>query len=221
MSAIDELVREFGRLPGIGPRTASRLVYHLLRHERQDIRRLARRLDDLAERVRRCDRCGAFTEDPVCQICRDPSRDGSVLCVVEGAFEVQAIDRTGRFRGRFHVLGGRLSPLDGIGPDALNVDSLVARVRQGAEGEGPGVTEVILATSPSVEGEATAVYLEGVLRPLGVRVTRLARGIPVGSDLEYVDGSTLAEALSGRREVGEGGIVKDDAGTVSRRQEEG
>lgn len=197
MSALDQLVKEFGRLPGIGPRTATRLVYHLLRGSREEALRLAGAIEMLAERVHPCQRCGTFAEAEVCAICRDPSRDRSVVCIVEGAFEVQSIETTGRYRGLYHVLGGRLSPLDGVGPEALNVAPLLERVRS----EPGGIGEVILATSPSVEGEATAVYLEGVLRPLGVRVTRLARGIPVGSDLEYVDGSTLAEALAGRREV--------------------
>jgi recombination protein RecR len=198
MSAFEALVREFSRLPGIGPRTAQRLVHHLLKGPPGDLKRLAQALEDVAERVRPCARCGAFTEMEVCQVCRDPARDGALLCVVEGASEVHALEATGRFRGRFHVLGGRLSPLDGIGPEQLRVSDLLNRVREGQE----GIQEVILATSPSVEGEATAVYLEEALRPFAVRVTRLARGLPVGSDLEYVDGSTLAEALAGRREVG-------------------
>jgi recombination protein RecR len=151
----------------------------------------------LVERIRPCSICGNFTEGERCEICRDPERDGSVICVVEGAFELRSIDRTGEYRGLFHVLGGRLSPLDGIGPEELRLAPLIRRIQ---ESEG-GVREVILATNPSVEGEATAVYLEGLIRPLGPRVTRLARGIPVGGDLEYVDGSTLAEALSGRREM--------------------
>jgi recombination protein RecR len=140
---------------------------------------------------------------------------------VEGAFEVQSIERTGRYRGLFHVLGGRLSPLDGVGPEALSVGALVTRIRGNDDGTTPEIREVILATSPSVEGEATAVYLEGVLRPLGVRVTRLARGIPVGSDLEYVDGSTLAEALAGRREVRAGVEPSDDGRSASRSNEDG
>ncbi|TVP50603.1 MAG: recombination protein RecR [Gemmatimonadales bacterium] len=197
MSALDELVREFGRLPGVGPRTATRLVYHLLRGRREDAHRLAGAIEALLERVRPCSRCGTFAEADLCEVCRDPSRERSLVCVVEGAFEVQSIEKTRRYRGLYHVLGGRLSPLDGVGPDDLAVAALAERIESGQE----GIVEVILATSPSVEGEATAVYLEGVLRPLGVRVTRLARGIPVGSDLEYVDGSTLAEALAGRREV--------------------
>jgi len=208
MSALDELVREFGRLPGVGPRTATRLVYHLLRGRREDAHRLAGAIEALLERVRPCSRCGTFAEAALCGVCRDPSRDRSLVCVVEGAFEVQSIEKTSRYRGLYHVLGGRLSPLDGVGPDDLEVASLVERIKTGEE----GIVEVILATSPSVEGEATAVYLEGVLRPLGVRVTRLARGIPVGSDLEYVDGSTLAEALAGRREVRSEGL-RDPSGS--------
>jgi recombination protein RecR len=197
MSVIDEVTRELARLPGIGPRTATRLAFHLIRVPREEAFRLAGSIRAMAERVRPCGRCGNFTELEVCEICADTSRDRGTLCVVETPFEVLSIDRTGQYRGLFHVLGGRLSPLDGVGPEDLNVATLLQRVQ--GEGE-DGVHEVILATNPSVEGEATAVYLETELRPLGVRVTRLARGIPVGSDLEYVDGSTLAEALAGRRE---------------------
>lgn len=197
MSSIDRVTTELARLPGIGPRTALRLVHHLLRGRRDDARRLARALEEMAERVRPCSICGNVTEEDRCTICSDPRRDRSVICVVEGAFDVGAVERTGQFRGLFHVLGGHLSPLDGVGPDQLAIRALVDRIDRG-EGE---VSEVILATNPRVEGEATAVYLEGLLRPLGVRVTRLARGMPVGSDLEYVDGSTLAEALAGRREM--------------------
>lgn len=197
MSSIDRVAAELARLPGIGPRTALRLVHHLLRGNRDDARRLARAIEEMAERVRPCGVCGNVTEEERCAICSDPRRDRSVICVVEGAFDVGAVERTGQFRGLFHVLGGHLSPLDGIGPDQLNIRGLATRI-QAEEG---GVREVILATNPRVEGEATAVYLEAMLRPLGVRVTRLARGMPVGSDLEYVDGSTLAEALAGRREM--------------------
>lgn len=197
MSVIDEVTRELSRLPGVGPRTATRLVYHLLRGTTDDVRRLSRAIEALADRVRPCRLCGNFSEGEICHICADSGRDRSVVCVVENAFEVRSIDQTGEFRGLFHVLGGRLSPLDGVGPRELNVEGLVTRVEDPAG----DIQEAILATNPSVEGEATAVYLEGVLRPLGVRVTRLARGIPVGSDLEYVDGSTLAEALAGRREM--------------------
>jgi len=197
MSAIDHLSSELSRLPGIGPKTANRLVHHLLKGPKEDIRRLGLALHEVADRVRPCDDCGNFGEDTVCAICSNPRRDPSILCVVEEAYEVGAIERTGQFRGLYHVLGGHLSPLDGIGPDELSIGKLLARI----EGADESATEVIVATNASVEGEATAVYLENVLRPRGVRVTRLARGIPVGSDLEYVDGTTIAEALAGRREM--------------------
>jgi recombination protein RecR len=197
MSLIDQLAEDLARLPGIGPKTALRLVYHLLKGSPDDARRLARSIRDVADRVRPCTRCGNFTEHELCSVCTDPRRDPAVLCVVEEAYEVGAIERTGRYRGLYHVLGGRLSPLDGVGPEQLNVRGLVERIRE----SGGVLREVIVATNASVEGEATAVFLEGAVRPLGPRVTRLARGIPVGSDLEYVDGSTLAEALSGRREM--------------------
>jgi len=197
VSVIDEVTRELSRLPGVGPRTATRLVYHLLREPPEEARRLARAVEALVERVRPCVVCGNFSEDERCPICRDPKRDRSVVCIVESAFDVRSIDRTGEYRGLFHVLGGHLSPLDGIGPEDLNIQDLLERVEE----SGGGVKEAILATNPSVEGEATAVYLEKVLRTRGLRVTRLARGLPMGSDLEYVDGSTLAEALAGRREM--------------------
>lgn len=197
MSAIEHLAGELSRLPGIGPKTAQRLVYHLMKGSPDDARRLSQAIRDLADRVRPCRRCGNFSEDELCPVCSSPRRDRSTICVVEEAYEVGSLERTGRYRGLYHVLGGRLSPLDGVGPEELNVASLVARIREGEE----TVQEVIVATNTSVEGEATAVYLENLLRPLGPRVTRLARGIPVGSDLEYVDGTTLAEALAGRREM--------------------
>jgi recombination protein RecR len=197
MSVIERLTGELARLPGIGQKTAIRLVHHLMKGPKEETHRLARSLVDLAENIRECRQCGNFSEEDLCEVCADPRRDQSVLCVVEEAYQVGAIERTGQFRGLFHVLGGRLSPLDGIGPAELNIDSLLRRV---AESEG-GIAEVIVATNASVEGEATAVYLEGEIRALGPRVTRLARGIPVGSDLEYVDGSTIAQALAGRREM--------------------
>ena len=197
MSAIDRLAGELSRLPGIGPKTALRLVYHLMKGSSEDAKRLALAIRDVAERVRPCAECGNFSESERCEVCSDPRRDRSAICVVEEAYEVSAIERTGQYRSLYHVLGGRLSPLDGVGPEELDVAGLMERIRA-SEG---GVTEVILATNSSVEGEATAVYLEGLIRPQGVRVTRLARGIPVGSDLEYVDGTTLAEALAGRREM--------------------
>lgn len=197
MSVIDELTREFGRLPGIGPKTATRLVYHLMREPEERGRHLAQAVLELIERIRPCAGCGNFSEGEICEICGDARRDRSVICVVESAVEVRSLDASGQYKGLFHVLGGRLSPLDGVGPEELRIPALVKRI-QDSSGE---VREVIIATNPSVEGEATAVYLEGVIRALGPRVTRLARGIPVGSDLEYVDQSTLAEALSGRREM--------------------
>ncbi|MEM7415779.1 MAG: recombination mediator RecR [Gemmatimonadota bacterium] len=197
MSVIERLTDEFGRLPGIGSKTALRLVHHLMKGSKEDTRRLSRALLDVAEKIRACAVCGNFSEHEQCEICTNPRRDSSTLCVVEEAYEVGAIERTGQFRGLFHVLGGRLSPLDGIGPDELNVASLLRRI---AESNGT-IHEVIVATNASVEGEATSVYLEQEIRPLGPRVTRLARGIPVGSDLEYVDGTTIAQALAGRREM--------------------
>jgi recombination protein RecR len=197
MAAIERLTDELSRLPGIGPKTALRLVHHLMKGSKDDTRRLARSLVDLAEKVRECDVCGNFSEHELCEICVNPRRDRSTLCVVEEAYEVGAIERTGQYRGIFHVLGGCLSPLDGVGPDELNVAALLRRIHE-AQG---GILEVIVATNASVEGEATSVFLEHEIRPLGPRVTRLARGIPVGSDLEYVDGTTIAQALAGRREM--------------------
>lgn len=197
MSVIERLTGELSRLPGVGQKTALRLVHHLMKGSKEDTHRLARSIVDLAEKIRECGACGNFSEKDVCEICADPRRDKSLLCVVEEAYQVGAIERTGQFRGLFHVLGGRLSPLDGIGPEELNIASLLRRVAE-AKGE---IVEVIVATNASVEGEATAVYLEGEIRAFGPRVTRLARGIPVGSDLEYVDGSTIAQALAGRREM--------------------
>jgi recombination protein RecR len=195
VSAIDELVTELARLPGIGRKTALRLTFHLLQQPAAQVARLARALDAVAERVRPCEICGNLTEEQPCGICRDPRRDPAVLCVVEEASAVGVVDRSTEFRGRYHVLGGRLSPLDGIGPEALRIDELVRRVRE------DGVREVILATNPSMEGEVTATYIQQLLSAMAVKVTRLARGLPRGGDLEYVDGVTLAHALSARQEV--------------------
>jgi recombination protein RecR len=197
VSVIERLTSELSRLPGVGQKTALRLVHHLLKGPREDTYRLSRSLVDLADKIRPCRECGNFSEGELCEICANPKRDRSVLCVVEEAYEVGAIERAGQFRGIFHVLGGRLSPLDGIGPEELSVGALLKRIAD----SGGEIQEVIVATNASVEGEATAVYLEGQIRALGPRVTRLARGIPVGSDLEYVDGSTIAQALAGRREM--------------------
>lgn len=195
MSAIDRLAEDFARLPGIGRKTAIRLVFHLMKRPKEEALRLSGSIREVADTIRPCERCGNFAESDLCEICSNPGRDTSLLCVVEEAYDVGAIERTGQFRGVFHVLGGRLSPLDGVGPEELSIPRLLDRVGSDA------VSEVIVATNASVEGEATAVYLENTIRPLGVKVTRLARGIPVGSDLEYVDGTTIAEALAGRREM--------------------
>jgi recombination protein RecR len=197
VSAIDDLATELSRLPGIGRKTALRLTYHLLRQPADQTRRLAQALVTLGERVRQCSRCFNLTEDEVCSICRDPRRDASILCVVEQASDISAIERAGEFRGRYHVLGGRLSPLDGIGPDDLTMGALLARV-SGHESE-TEVREVIIATNPSLEGEATALFVQSQLAPRGMTVSRIARGLPVGGDLEYADGVTIAQALTARR----------------------
>lgn len=195
MSVIDELTSELARLPGIGRKTAQRLTYHLLRQPPAQSRKLAEALVALTERVRPCERCHNLTEMPLCALCSDPRRDAATLCVVEEASDIASIERAGEFRGLYHVLGGRLSPLDGVGPDDLTVGSLLARL------EPEGVQEVILATNPSLEGEATALYIQKQLAPHAVRITRIARGLPVGGDLEYADGVTIAQALSARREM--------------------
>jgi recombination protein RecR len=197
LSAIDDLATELSRLPGIGRKTALRLTYHLLRQPADQTRRLAQALVTLGERVRPCARCFNLTEDEVCSICRDPRRDPSLLCVVEQASDISAVERAAEFRGRYHVLGGRLSPLDGVGPDDLTIGALLERV--GARQDEPEVREVIIATNPSLEGEATALFVQSQLAPLGITVTRIARGLPVGGDLEYADGVTIAQALSARR----------------------
>lgn len=195
MSLIDRLTDELARLPGVGRKTALRLTYHLLKVSPQEADRLAEAIVAVAKGVHPCQRCGNYTEHTLCSICESPRRDGSILCVVEEPSDIGAIERTGEFRGLYHVLGGRLSPLDGVGPDELDVAGLLARLEAGTE-----VRELVLATNASVEGEATALYLHRLIAPLGIRVTRLARGLPVGGDLEYADGVTIAEALHGRRE---------------------
>ena len=193
MSAIDELAAELSKLPGIGRKTALRLTYHLLKQPPEQSRRLATALAGLVERVRRCSVCSNLTEEDPCSICSDPRRDRGLLCVVEEASDIGAIERAGEYRGVYHVLGGRLSPLDGVGPEDLNVDRLVDRVASGA------VHEVIIATNPSLEGEATALYVQRQVAPHVPTVTRIARGIPVGGNLEYADGVTIAQAISARR----------------------
>ncbi len=211
MALIDDLAGELARLPGIGRKTAQRLTYHLLKRPPEEVRRLARALEQVAEHVRPCAVCGNLTEQQPCAYCGNPRRDPTLICVVEESSDIGAIERTGEYRGLYHVLGGRLSPLEGIGPGELNIPALLARLDRRAEAGQPAVAgvaapdvqvrEVIVATNPSVEGEATAMYLQQLIRPLGVTVTRLARGLPVGGDLEYADGVTIAEALAGRREL--------------------
>jgi recombination protein RecR len=198
VSAIEDLVAELAKLPGIGRKTAQRLTFHLLKQPPEAAGRLAEAIRRVRDQVTACRICGNLTDEEPCGICADPRRDATVLCVVEEASDVGAIERAGRFRGRYHVLGGRLSPLDGIGPEALRLESLLERV-----GNGSGVREVIVATNPSMEGEVTATYLQQVLKPTGVRVTRIARGLPVGGDLEYADGVTIAQALEARRDMSE------------------
>ncbi|MCU0620011.1 MAG: recombination mediator RecR [Gemmatimonadales bacterium] len=195
MSAVEALITELARLPGIGRKTAQRLTFHLLQQPVEQVERLATTLRTVAERVRPCETCGYLTEAQPCAICRDPRRDASVLCVVEDPAGVAVVDRATDFRGRYHVLGGRISPLDGVGPESLRLEGLVRRVDEG------GIREVILATNPSMEGEVTATYIQQLLAGRPVRVTRLARGLPMGGELEYVDGVTLAHALVARQEL--------------------
>lgn len=195
MSAIEDLVTELSRLPTIGKKSALRLTYHLLKQPPEQSRRLAQVLGTLTDRVRLCERCFNLTEEQPCTICRDPRRDAATICVVEEASDIAAVERTGEYRGVYHVLGGRLSPLDGIGPDELTVAALVLRVGAG------GIREVIVATNPKLEGEATALYVQEQLSSLGVLVSRIALGMPVGGDLEYADGVTIAQAIASRRQM--------------------
>jgi recombination protein RecR len=196
MALIERLTEEFARLPGIGRKTALRLTYHVLKGSPQDAQRLADAIVAVSERVQPCTACGAYTESSPCALCSNPRRDRSIICVVEEGSDIAPIESTGEYRGLYHVLGGRLSPLDGVGPAELNIAGLLQRL-----GEAAGVREVVLATNPSVEGEATALYLHRLIAPGGIRVTRIARGLPVGGDLEYADGVTIAEALQHRREL--------------------
>jgi len=192
---IQELVDELGRLPGVGPRSAQRIAFYLLETERESALRLAHAIVEVKDRIRLCERCFNVSETELCAICSDSRRDASILCVVEDPRDIVAVERTREFRGTYHVLGGALSPIDGVGPEQLRVRPLL--VRLGLE----GVVEVILCTNPNLEGEATAMYLARLLLPLGVKVTRIASGLPVGGDLEYADELTLGRALEGRREV--------------------
>ena len=187
------LINEFSKLPTIGPKTAARLVFHLLNRPRADAQALADAIIALKERVRLCSRCFAITEDDPCEICSDPERDAALMCVVAEAKDIYALERTAAYNGRYHVLGGVISPMDGIGPAQLRIKELIERIAGGEP------QEVVVATNPNAEGEATALYLSRLIGPSGVRVTRLAYGLPIGGDLDYADEVTLARALEGRR----------------------
>ena len=193
--AVQDLIDELGQLPGVGPKSAQRIAFHLLAADPQDVTRLARVLVRVKDEVRFCKVCGNVSEQDECRVCRDPRRDLSVICVVEEPKDVVAIERTREFRGRYHVLGGAISPIEGVGPDDLRVRELMVRLQDGS------VTELILATDPNLEGEATATYLARMFGPMGLRITRLASGLPVGGDLEYADEVTLGRAFEGRRQV--------------------
>jgi len=189
------LIDALGRLPGIGPKSAQRIAFHLLKTERGDVERLASAILDARALVRFCDRCFNFSDSDLCRVCRDARRDASILCVVEESRDLIAIEKTGQFTGRYHVLLGSINPLEGVGPEHLKIRELLVRI--GDE----GVDEVIVCTNPNTEGDVTAMYLARLLKPLGLRVTRIASGLPVGGDLEYADELTLGRALDGRREM--------------------
>jgi recombination protein RecR len=190
---VQELIDELGRLPGVGPKGAQRIAFHLLAADPEDVRRLATALVEVTERVRFCRICGNVAEEDECRICRDPRREPSVICVVEEPKDVAAVEKMREYRGRYHVLGGAISPIEGVGPDDLRIKELMTRLADGT------VTELILATDPNLEGEATATYLARLVKPMGLRVTRPASGLPVGGDLEYADEITLGRAFEGRR----------------------
>jgi recombination protein RecR len=190
---IQDLIDELGRLPGVGPKSAQRIAFHIIQSDRVDVSRLAEVLKTVKERVKFCMICGNITEEELCKICRDPRRDNTSICVVEESKDVIAVEKTREFKGKYHVLGGAISPIDGIGPENLRIRELMQRL---AETE---IAEVIIATDPNLEGEATATYLTRLIKPLGVKVSRLASGLPVGGDLEYADEVTLGRAFEGRR----------------------
>ena len=190
---VQDLIDELGRLPGVGPKSAQRIAFHLLQADPHDVQRLVQALTEVKAKVAFCETCGNVAEGPQCRICADPRRDPSAICVVEEPKDVVAIERTREFRGRYHVLGGAISPLDGVGPDDLRLSELMARLSSGE------VAEIIIATDPNLEGEATAAYLARLLQPFDIRVTRLASGLPVGGDLEYADEVTLGRAFEGRK----------------------
>jgi len=190
---VQDLIDELGRLPGVGPKSAQRIAFHLLQADPIDVKRLVSALVEVKDKVRFCTVCGNVAQEEQCRICRDPRRDAALICVVEEPKDVVAIERTREFRGRYHVLGGAISPIEGIGPDDLRIRELLARLAS------DDITEIIIATDPNLEGEATATYLARLLGPMGLRVTRLASGLPVGGDLEYADEVTLGRAFEGRR----------------------
>jgi recombination protein RecR len=192
---VSRLIEELGKLPGIGPKSAQRLTYYLLRAPQEDAQALAQAILEVKERIVLCSVCQNITDSDPCSICRDEQRDHGIICVVEEPLDILALERTGSYKGLYHVLHGVISPMDGIGPEDLKVQELLARLKTGT------VQEVIMATNPNLEGEATAMYLGRLLEPLGMKVTRLARGLPVGADLEYADNVTLSRALEGRQEV--------------------
>ena len=192
---VQDLVEELTRLPGIGPKTAQRLAFHILKVDHADARRLATAIVGVKEKTRFCARCFNISTDELCEYCSSDRRDPALVCVVEEARDIVAVEKTGEFRGRYHVLGGAISPIDGVGPDDLRIAELIARIPS------EGIEEIIVATNPNVEGEATGMYLARLITPLGVKVTRIASGLPVGGDLEYADEVTLGRALEGRREL--------------------
>jgi len=193
--AIQDLIDELGRLPGIGPKSAQRIAFHIIQSERVDVSRLVDVLRTVKERVKFCVECGNISEEDLCRICRDPRRDSSLICVVEESKDVMAIEKTREFRGKYHVLGGAISPIDGVGPENLRIRELMVRLGDTA------IQELIIATDPNLEGEATASYLIRQIKPLGIKVSRLASGLPVGGDLEYADEVTLGRAFEGRRTI--------------------
>ena len=193
--AIQDLIDELGRLPGIGPKSAQRIAFHIIQSERVDTSRLIDVLRTVKERVKFCIECGNISEEDLCRICRDPRRDATLICVVEESKDVMAIEKTREFRGKYHVLGGAISPIDGVGPENLRIRELMIRLGN------PDIAELIIATDPNLEGEATASYLIRQIKPLGIKVSRLASGLPVGGDLEYADEVTLGRAFEGRRTV--------------------
>ena len=190
---IQDLIDELGKLPGIGPKSAQRIAFHIIQSENIDVTKLAEILKDVKSKVKFCEECGNISEDQKCQICSDPRRDSKFICVVEESKDVLAIEKTREFQGKYHVLGGAISPIDGIGPENLRIKELLTRLQD--------VEEVIIATDPNLEGEATATYLLRLLKPIGVKVSRLASGLPVGGDLEYADEVTLGRAFEGRRKI--------------------